>query len=209
MQIKRLLFSFFVFVLLCGGPLFAQSLNTSRIGGVVQDPTGAGVPGATVVLTQTDIGTTRTVQTAADGSYTATDLPLGPYKIQVTTQGFQIFTITGIVLQVGSNADVDVNLAIGSVNDVINVETSSGVSVETVSNGVGQVIDRTQVVELPLNGRDPTQLIALAGATTPAPAGDLNTNKIFPRSPLLSPAVWQMVSPMCWMAAITMTSSTT
>ncbi|MGO4211231.1 carboxypeptidase-like regulatory domain-containing protein [Terriglobus sp. YAF25] len=155
-------------------------MNTSRIGGIVQDPTGAGVPGVTVVLTQTETGFTRTVQTASDGAYSAPDLPLGPYKIQVTVQGFQTSTITGILLQVGSNADVDVKLSLGSVTDVITVESTSGVSVETVSNGVGQVIDRTQVVELPLNGRDPTQLIALAGATTTAPAGDLNTNKNFP-----------------------------
>ncbi|WP_263409930.1 carboxypeptidase regulatory-like domain-containing protein [Terriglobus tenax] len=155
-------------------------MNTSRINGIVQDPTGAGVPGAVVVLTQTDTGLTRTVQTTTDGSYSAPDLPLGPYKIQVTMQGFQTSTVSGVVLQVGSNADVDVKLSLGSVTDVINVESTAGVSVETVSNGVGQVIDRTQVVELPLNGRDPTQLIALAGATTPAPAGDLNTNKNFP-----------------------------
>lgn len=180
MQTKKRIYVLLVAVLLCCAFAGAQSLNTSRIGGIVQDPTGAGVPGVTVVLTQTETGFTRTVQTASDGAYSAPDLPLGPYKIQVTVQGFQTSTITGILLQVGSNADVDVKLSLGSVTDVITVESTSGVSVETVSNGVGQVIDRTQVVELPLNGRDPTQLIALAGATTTAPAGDLNTNKNFP-----------------------------
>jgi hypothetical protein len=161
--------------------MLGQSLNTSQIVGTVQDPTGAGVPGATVTFTQTNTGFTRTVKTSSSGTYTATDLPLGPYKLQVSAPSFQGFTETGIVLQVGSNPTYDVKLAVGDVSEQITVQTSgSGVQVETVSNGIGQVIDQQQVVELPLNGRDPSQLIALAGATTTAPAGDLNSNKNFP-----------------------------
>ncbi|AFL87294.1 hypothetical protein Terro_0973 [Terriglobus roseus DSM 18391] len=161
-------------------PVMAQSLNTSQIVGTVQDPTGASVPDAVVTLTQTDTGLVRTVKTSGSGTYTATDLPLGPYKLQVSAPNFQGYTVTGIELQVGSNPTYDVKLSIGSQTEEVTVQTSGGVQVETVSNGIGQVIDKTQVVELPLNGRDPTQLIALSGATTTAPAGDLNTNKNFP-----------------------------
>ncbi|SEC00168.1 TonB-dependent receptor [Terriglobus roseus] len=161
-------------------PALAQSLNTSQIVGTVQDPTGASVPDAIVTLTQTDTGLVRTVKTSSSGTYSVNDLPLGPYKLQVSAPNFQGYTVTGIVLQVGSNPTYDVRLAIGSQTEEVTVQTSGGVQVETVSNGIGQVIDQRQVVELPLNGRDPTQLIALAGATTTAPAGDLNSNKNFP-----------------------------
>lgn len=171
---------FGVLVALLSPLLIGQSLNTSQIGGTVSDPSGARVAGATVKLTQTDTGLVRMVTTNAVGVYVAPDLPLGPYQVQVSVPGFQTSTVTGISLQVGSSSDVDVKLSIGNVSDTVVVESSSAATVETVSNGIGQVIDRTQVMELPLNGRDPTQLIALAGATTTAPAGDLNTNKNFP-----------------------------
>ena len=74
---------------------------------------------------------------------------------------------------------LNVKLSLGAVTQEVVVESSQA-QVETVSNGIGQVIDSTQVVELPLNGRDPDQLIALAGATTTAVGGDLNSNKNFP-----------------------------
>ncbi len=160
--------------------ILAQSLNTSQISGTVQDATGAGVPNATVLLTQTATGFTRTVITNDSGSYVAPDLPLGPYKLQVSAPGFSSYTENGIELQVGSNPQINPKMAIGQVSEQVVVEANGAVAVETASNGVGQVIDQTQVVELPLNGRDPTQLIALAGATTTAPAGDLNSNKNFP-----------------------------
>jgi hypothetical protein len=166
--------------LLCCSAMSGQSLNTSQVVGTVTDSSGATVPDAVVVLTQTDTGFTRSVKTNSSGNYTVSDLPLGPYKLQVTYTGFQSFTETGIILQVGSNPTYDVKMAVGNVSEQVTVQTSGSVSVETVSNGIGQVIDQEQVVELPLNGRDPTQLIALAGATTTAPAGDLNTNKNFP-----------------------------
>jgi hypothetical protein len=161
-------------------PATAQSLNTAQIAGNVQDATGAVLPGATVTLTQTDTGYMRTLTTNAAGAYTAPDLPLGPYRLQVTAPGFSTFVNNGIVLEVGTNPEINVKLALGSLSQEIVVETNGTMSVEMQSNGVGQVIDQKQVVELPLNGRDPTQLIALAGATTTAPSGDLNSNKNFP-----------------------------
>ena len=157
-----------------------QSLNTSQISGNVLDATGAAVAKATVTLTKIDTGFVRTVTTNESGGYVAPDLPLGPYRFEVSASGFQKYVENGILLQVGSNPEVNPRLTIGNVSETIVVEANLGVQVETQSNGVGTVIDQKQVIELPLNGRDPTQLIALAGATTVAPAGDLNTNKNFP-----------------------------
>jgi hypothetical protein len=158
----------------------AQSLNTSQISGTVEDETGAVIPNAKVTLTQVATGAVRVVVTNSSGQYVAPDLQLGPYSISVAAPGFKGYTERGIVLEVGSNPQINPKLSIGDVSQEVTVEVNTTVAVETESNGVGTVINQRQVVELPLNGRDPTQLIALAGATTAAPAGDLNSNKNFP-----------------------------
>ena len=83
------------------------------------------------------------------------------------------------MLQVSSNPQINVTLAVGTVSEQVTVVANSAM-VETHSTGIGQVVDNQRVVELPLNGRQATELIFLAGLATSAPAGDLNTNKNFP-----------------------------
>ncbi len=179
MKSFRCLLGLFIFALLVP-VLSAQSLNTSQISGVVQDATGAVIPNAKVTLTQVATGSVRVVTTNDSGEYLAPDLALGPYTISVAAPGFKGYLEKGITLEVGSNPQINPKLTAGDVNQEVTVEVNTTVAVETESNGVGTVINQQQVVELPLNGRDPTQLIALAGATTVAPAGDLNSNKNFP-----------------------------
>ena len=130
-------------------------------------------------MTQTDTGQVHKITSNASGTYIITDLPNGGYSLQVSSPGFSTYLQKDIVLDVGTNPEINVRLTLGSVTQEVVVESNQA-QVETVSNGIGQVIDSTQIVELPLNGRDPDQLIALAGATTSAPGGDLNSNKNFP-----------------------------
>jgi Carboxypeptidase regulatory-like domain/TonB dependent receptor len=166
--------------LLCfGSSIWAQAVSTAQISGSVQDSTGLIVPGAQVSIVQTDTGLTRTAVTGPDGSYILPNLPVGPYRMQVTKEGFSAAIQSGIVLQVSTNPVINVTLRVGTVNEQVVVEASAGM-VETHENGVGQVIDQQRVVDLPLNGRQATDLIFLSGAATTAPAGDLNTNKNFP-----------------------------
>lgn len=159
--------------------MLGQSVSTSQISGVIQDQSGAIVPNAKIVLTQTDTGQVHRITSSASGSYTIPDLPAGNYTFQVSSPGFSTYVEKDIVLDVGTNPEINVKLAVGSVTQQVVVESTQA-TVETESTGIGQVIDRVQVVELPLNGRDPDALIALAGATTTAPSGDLNSNKNFP-----------------------------
>src|SRR5437867_8423321 len=121
----------------------------------------------------------RTVFTGADGTYTFPNLPVGPYQLKVILQGFSTYVRDGIVLQVGSNPEINVVLSVGAVSEQVTVVANSTL-VETRNTGVGQVIDNQRVMELPLNGRQATELIFLSGLATSAPAGDLNTNKNFP-----------------------------
>src|ERR1700733_14630612 len=178
MKMSKYFFGVLVVFLTCV-PVPSQTLATSQISGTIQDETGAVVANAQIQLTQTDTRQVHRVTTNSSGSYIIPDLPVGPYSIQISAQGFSTYIQNGIVLEVSSNPQINATLQVGSVNEQVVVQANAAM-VETQSNGVGQVIDQTQVVELPLNGRDPTQLIALAGATTAAPGGDLNSNKNFP-----------------------------
>jgi len=165
--------------LLATGTGWAQAVSGSQISGVVKDTSGAAIPGAEVTVTKTDTGAVRTVFTGGDGSYVLPNLPVGPYQLKVALQGFSTYVRDGIVLQVSSNPEINVTLTIGTISEQVTVTAASSL-VETHSTGVGQVIDNQHVLEMPLNGRQATELIFLSGLATAAPAGDLNTNKNFP-----------------------------
>jgi Carboxypeptidase regulatory-like domain len=161
------------------GTCLAQAVAGSQIAGVVRDSGGGVLPGAEITATKTDTGMTRTVFAGPDGSYVLPNLPVGPYQLRIVLQGFQTYLRDGIVLQVNSNPIVDVTLSVGAIGEQITV-TAGTAMVETRSTGVGQVIDNERVMEIPLNGRQATELIFLSGLATSAPAGDLNTNKNYP-----------------------------
>jgi len=158
---------------------FAQATAGSQVSGTIQDGSNNVVAGAQVTITQTDTGLARTAVSGEDGSYTIPNLPVGPYQLKVTKEGFKSFVQAGIVLQVNTNPEINVSLEVGAVTEQVNV-TAVVAAVETISNGVGQVIDQARVVELPLNGRVATELIFLSGLANSAPPQDLNTNKNYP-----------------------------
>jgi hypothetical protein len=178
----RLLRAFVVIIVCCvatHGNAWAQAIAGSQLSGVVRDASGGAIPGAEVTATKTDTGAIRTVFTGADGSYALPNLPGGPYQLKVVLQGFTTYIRDGIVLQVGSNPEINVTLSVGAISEQV-IVTANASLVETKNTGVGQVIDNQRVMELPLNGRQATELIFLSGLATSAPAGDLNTNKNFP-----------------------------
>src|SRR6188472_3934548 len=176
---SRMMLSAALIWLLAAGSGWAQSVAGSQVSGVVKDSSGGVLPGVEVTIMKTDTGTPRTVYTAADGTYVIPNLPVGPYKLKVVLQGFNTYVQEGIVLQVNTNPTIDVALTVGNVGEQVTV-TAASTTVETRSTGVGQVIDNQQVTEIPLNGRQATELIFLSGLATQAPAGDLNTNKNYP-----------------------------
>jgi len=147
---------FVAFSVLC----WAQA--TSQIQGTVQDASGAAVPGTQVKATQTETGATRTATSAADGTYVLPNLPLGPYRLEVTRQGFTTYVQTGIVLQVGVSPTVDIALKVGAVSEQVQVEANATL-VETQATGVGQVLENQRILELPLNGRNTADLVIMAG----------------------------------------------
>ena len=88
--------------------------QTAQIIGIIKDPTGSAVPGAAIKATQTATGVVRNATSGANGDYALPNLPIGPYQLEVTKEGFSKYSQTGIVLQVDSNPTVDVGLQIGA-----------------------------------------------------------------------------------------------
>jgi hypothetical protein len=167
------------------GPSYSQAVANAQISGEVVDQTGAPVAGAAVKATQTATAATRTTTTGNNGAYTLPDLPIGPYRLEVSVTGFKTYVQTGIVLQVGDNPTVNVKLEIGAVSE--NVEVSAGAAmVQTQQTSVSQVINQRDIVDLPLNGRQPTQLVLISGAAVVAPSGDMNTSKNYVSSTTIS-----------------------
>src|SRR5262245_47083007 len=136
---------------------------TAQISGTVHDQSDALLPGVEVKVTQTETGLERTVITNETGTYVLPNLPIGPYKLEASLGGFRTFSQTGIVLQVSANPVINIALAVGDVSETVEVQADAAL-VETRSTGVGQVMDNVRVMELPLNGRQLTQLITLSGA---------------------------------------------
>src|ERR1700676_2185211 len=122
-------------ILLTSVAIWAQ---TAQINGVWKDSTGLAIPAAAIKATQTATGVVRTTTSAADGSYVLPNLPIGPYLVEVTKDGFNKYAQTGIVLQVDTNPTVDVTLQVGAVSEQVTVE-AGGAPVETRSTAIGNV----------------------------------------------------------------------
>jgi len=155
-------------VLLCaltGTVAWAQA--TAQISGTVKDPSGAVVPNVEVTATQTDTGLSRKTTANETGAYILPNLPLGPYRLEAAASGFKTRIQTGILLQVNDSPEINLTLEVGEVGESLQVEASAEL-VETRTQGVGQVVDSERVVDLPLNGRNVTDLIILAGGATPS-----------------------------------------
>ena len=163
-----------IFLVTCG---LAYSQAVSQISGTVTDASGAVVPGVDVSAIQTDTGTKRTVVTNGQGEYTLTNLQIGPYRLEASKTGFRTYVQTGIQLQVNTNPVIAIALGIGEVGQTVQVEANASL-VETQNLGVGTVMETQRILDLPLNGRTPTDLIALTGAavqTGTSPTYSMNT----------------------------------
>src|SRR5438552_1859555 len=152
--------TFLLCILTCSA-VFGQS--TAQVSGAVKDQTGAVLPGAEVTMTQTETGLKRTTVTDETGSYSLPSLPVGPYRLEASLPGFRLYAQTGIVLQVNSNPAINIVLQVGQVSDEVEVQANAAL-VETRSTAVGQVMENVRILELPLNGRQVTDLIVLSGA---------------------------------------------
>jgi hypothetical protein len=141
----------------------ASAQAVSQISGTTTDQTGAVVPGAQITAIQTDTGVRRTTTTNDLGEFVFPNLQIGPYRIEVVKPGFKTYVQTGIQLEVDSKPVIPIVLGLGEVNQTVQVEANAS-QVETQSLGVAATMQTPFVLDLPLNGRTPTDLIPLLGA---------------------------------------------
>ena len=141
----------------------AWAQATAELNGRVTDESGAVLPGVTVTATQTDTGFTRSVVTDGTGAWVMPNVPTGPYRLEVSLQGFRTYVQTGIVLQVGATPTINAELAVGNLEETVSVEAATPI-VDVRSAGISDVVENERIVELPLQGRQVTDLIVLAGA---------------------------------------------
>ncbi len=146
-------------------PVKGQGANSTLLG-TVTDVSGAVVPNASVQVTNVATGVGQTVKTDSQGRYTVVDLIPGSYNVQVSAAGFQTLLRSGITLTVGSQTVVDVALSPGQQQQTVTVQAEAS-QVDVVSSTLSSVVEQKQISDLPLNGRNFTDLIALApGITT-------------------------------------------
>ena len=150
------------------GTGLAQSVNNATIHGAVLDPSGAAVVGAGIKATNQETGAAQTTVSGADGSYVMPGLPVGGYSLEVTASGFSKYRQSGITLQVGQNSQVNVTLKVGSASQEVQVSADAAM-VETQDTSISEVIDHQRIVDLPLNGRQATDLILLSGGAAMPP----------------------------------------
>ncbi|MDP2999374.1 MAG: TonB-dependent receptor, partial [Bryobacterales bacterium] len=166
---------------------YGQAVAVAEVHGQVLDSSNSTIPGAQVKMTQTATQYVRSATSGADGTYSLPNLPVGPYTFEVTAAGFKTYVQSGIILQVGSSIQVNATLQVGAVTE--NIQVTAGANmVETRSNSVAQVIDERRIMELPLNGRQATDLIVLSGGATPTPPANMTSSKNYPSSTTMSVA---------------------
>jgi hypothetical protein len=152
---------FAVLALLLAFPLAAAAqVTTATIVGTISDPGGAILPGAQVTARNVDTGLTRTVISGESGAYRLEFLPVGNYVLEVTANGLQKTTRSGIVLQVNDTVRVDFSLTVGKVTEVITV-TEAPLAVNTSTSELGRTIQSAEITSLPLVNRNVYALLDL------------------------------------------------
>ncbi len=155
-----------VFMLILGWMAVPASAQTSGvILGTVKDASGAAVPAANITITNTDTTEARTVTTGDDGAFRAPGLPPGHYSVKVEKGGFKTVTQTGLSLDVAGQLVVNPTLEVGSASQEVTV-TGEAPVVNTTTSSLGGLVNDQQIAELPLNGRNYTDLTLLQAGIT-------------------------------------------
>ncbi len=149
--------------------LSAQEV-TASIRGVVLDPSGSDVPSAKVTATQVETGLTRTAYSDRQGAYVLVQLPVGHYRLEATAHGFRKFVQEGIILSVNEAANVPIRLAVGTPTQVVEVHSNAPL-IETSDTALGKTVNEREILDLPLNGRNFSQLGLLQPGVVPITPG--------------------------------------
>ena len=153
---------------------FSQATN-GTINGTLSDPTSNVISGAKVTLVNTATAEARTATTNDSGFYQFDNLPPGQYRISVQQSGFKQLTRENIELQVDSTLRINLELSVGTATEVVTVVSSTPL-IQAETSSLGTVIDQRETNEIPLNGRNAMNLVALAPSVVPQGQSQQNPN---------------------------------
>jgi Carboxypeptidase regulatory-like domain/TonB dependent receptor-like, beta-barrel len=166
LQLREITFLFLVCVLLAA-PVLAQSPN-GTINGLVLDPSGKAIVGADITIVNDTTRVQYPGKTNNEGIYVVTNLPPGPYRLQVSKVGFKTLIKPDITLNVQDSVAINFTLPLGAVSETVTVEGGTAL-IDTQDGAVSTVVDRQFADNIPMNGRSFQTLIALAPGVTTVP----------------------------------------
>jgi hypothetical protein len=152
-----------------GFAAMAQEI-TGNIHGVISDPSGALVQSAAVTVVQVETGLTRMALTDHNGNYLLVELPVGRYRLEVVAAGFRKYLQEGISLDVNETATVNLHLKVGLESQQIEVNANAALVQSTVSS-IGEIVMEREILDLPLDGRNFSQLGTLQPGVVPLTPG--------------------------------------
>ena len=161
-------------------PRLVGQVNTGDVVGTVTDVSGAVIPNAKVTIRNTATGVSRTVQTGKTGDYSFSLLQLGTYEVTIEAKGFRTFVTENLHLSAGDRLRVDARMEIGIASESTSVSAEATPALQTDSSTIGTLIATQSVADLPLNGRNLTNLVQLSAGVTEgasnAPGGGSHSN---------------------------------
>jgi hypothetical protein len=156
----RRIFQTTLLAVVFGFAAFPQGGESTQILGIIEDTSGAVVPGVVVTATHVATGQQRQVTTGESGNYVITNIVPGEYTVKAEKQGFKSEVRSDLILQLNQKARVDIRLSVGAVSETVEV-SARGVILNTDDATVGNVVEQKRVVDLPLNGRNFANLAGL------------------------------------------------
>ena len=151
-------------------PLARAQQITGTIRGTIVDPNGSVVAAASVTATQVETGLVRTAVSSSQGNYVLLEMPVGHYTVQVQSQNFEKYSQEGIVLNVNEVATVSIHLRVGADKQAVEVKADAALVQDTVSS-LGETVSERQILDLPLDGRNFSQLGTLQPGVVPLTPG--------------------------------------
>jgi hypothetical protein len=164
--------------LLFTASMMAQE-TTGTITGLVTDASGGVLPNADVTALNTGTNASYKTTTSATGNYVFRAVPVGSYRLTVGASGFKRAEVASVVTQVNEVTRVDVTMTVGAVSESIEVSTQA-VTVNTEDASLRTVVDQRRVEDLPLNGRDPVQLMRLVSGVSLYNGSGLTSGTTYP-----------------------------
>jgi hypothetical protein len=154
----------------------AQTTGSGTVQGTVTDSSGAVIPNASVKIVESSTQVTLNTKTSSGGAYAFPNINVGTYALTIIAPGFETYTSTGNVLEVGSNIAINAKMTVGSADVKVEVR-AEGMALQTEDPSFKQTVDATELTEMPLNGRTMTSLISLVGGTQSQSPSDSTGSK--------------------------------